>query len=103
MSVDEFRESTGGQPPRGLSGALLGLWHDSRGDWAAAHEAAQADGSADGAWVHAYLHRKEGDLPNSGYWYRRAGRSIPTCGIAAEWAQIAGELLAGGQHGEAAR
>jgi hypothetical protein len=93
MSVDEFRQSAGGRPPQGMSGALLALWHDARDDWNAAHESAQRDESAKGAWVHAYLHRKEGDPANAGYWYRRAGRHLPKCAIDAEWEQIAGELL----------
>jgi hypothetical protein len=94
MSLDEFRQSARGEPPQGLSAALLALWHDARGDWAAAHDSAQSEDDADGAWVHAYLHRKEGDIGNAGYWYRRAGRPFPNFGIAAEWDQIASELLA---------
>jgi hypothetical protein len=97
MSVDEFRQSTGGQPPPGLSGALLALWQDARGDWAAAHESAQGEETADCAWVHAYLHRREGDPGNAAYWYQRAGRPIPRCAVEAEWEQIAGELLAAGK------
>jgi hypothetical protein len=93
MAIDEFRKSTGGSQPPGLSGALLALWHDARGDWAAAHEAAKGDGTADGAWVHAYLHRKEGDLGNATYWYRRTGRPVPRSGTEVEWEQIAGKLL----------
>ncbi len=94
MSVDEFRQSASAEPPEGLSDALLALWHDARGDWTAAHESAQSGESDDGAWVHAYLHRKEGDSGNAGYWYRRAGRPVHTGGLDAEWSQIAGELLA---------
>lgn len=94
MSVDEFRKSTEGPPPPGLSGALLALWHDARGDWAAAHESAQSEATAHGAWVHAYLHRKEGDPGNAAYWYRHAGRALPKGDAEAEWRQIAGELLA---------
>jgi hypothetical protein len=93
MTVDEFRQLAKGAEPKGLSRALLALHHDRWGDWDAAHEAAQADGTRDGAWVHAYLHRKEGDEGNAGYWYRRAGRPIPACSLEAEWAQIAHELL----------
>ncbi len=96
MSIDEFRESTGAIPPPGLSGALLALWHDARGDWAAAHDSAQADETAGGSWVHAYLHRKEGDIGNAAYWYRRAARPLPKGTLDAEWRQIAGELLEGG-------
>lgn len=68
MTIAEFEESDG----RSLNGALLALWWDARGDWAKAHEVAQDVESADGAWVHAYLHRKEGDMGNAAYWYRTA-------------------------------
>jgi hypothetical protein len=93
MSIDEFRQLTGGEPPPGLSGALLALLQDARGNWSAAHESAQGEETPDSAWVHAYLHRKEGDLGNAAYWYRRAGRPLPKCGAEAEWEQIARELL----------
>jgi hypothetical protein len=62
MTVDEFRLSfTAAEPPAGLSLALAGLWWDAKGDWNRAHESAQEYAGRDGAWVHAYLHRKEGD------------------------------------------
>jgi hypothetical protein len=96
MSIEEFRRLDAGAPPPGMPGALVALLRDSRGDWAGAHEAAQGDATPAGAWVHAYLHRKEGDLGNAAYWYRRAGRRVPKCGEDAEWAQIAGELLNAG-------
>ena len=70
MTVEEF-EASGGKE---FDGVLLALWWDARGDWKRAHEIAQDVSDADGAWVHAYLHRKEGDLGNAAYWYRRAGR-----------------------------
>jgi hypothetical protein len=93
MTVDEFRLLAKGEAPKELSGALLALYHDERGDWEAAHDSSQADETREGAWVHAYLHRKEGDVGNAGYWYRRAGRPVATGSLEAEWAQIAGELL----------
>lgn len=97
MSFAEFAESVTRQshPPAETSGALAALWHDARGAWARAHELAQADRSRAGAWVHAYLHRKEGDLGNAGYWYAHAGRSRPADDVTlqAEWEQIARELL----------
>jgi hypothetical protein len=63
MNLDEFKKSlSGAAPPGGLSVALAALWWDAKGDWAQAHESAQKDAGLDGAWVHAYLHRKEGDL-----------------------------------------
>lgn len=98
MTFAEFNQSVAGEavvPPVGLSGAVVALWHDARGDWDAAHDAAQADKSKAGSWVHAYLHRKEGDSANAGYWYALAGRRLPADGVtlAAEWAQIARALL----------
>jgi len=94
MSFADFQESTAGAaPPAGLSGPLRALWLDARSEWDAAHEAAQAADDADGAWVHAYLHRKEGDEMNAGYWYARAGQPAATGELAAEWAAIVRELL----------
>lgn len=82
------------QPLDGLSPALLALWHDRRGDWEAAHRVAQDIDSPDGAWIHAYLHRKEGDAANAGYWYRRARQPVSRDSLEAEWAAIATTLLA---------
>ncbi len=69
------------------------LWHDATGDWDGAHRVAQDIETADGAWVHAYLHRKEGDIGNAGYWYRRAGRPAATGSLDDEWRAIATALL----------
>ncbi len=82
-------------PPPGLGPALQALWHDARGDWDRAHELAQAASGRDGAWVHAYLHRKEGDEGNAGYWYARAGRPAARGDLRAEWEQIVRALLPG--------
>ncbi len=102
MSFAELQASIarGAAPPAGMSGALGGLWHDARGDWSAAHTCAQDDHSRDGSWVHAYLHRKEGDPGNAGYWYAKAGRRMPaeSTTLAAEWEQIA-RALTGEQGG----
>jgi hypothetical protein len=93
-----FAEFTGStkqpRPPAGLSPALLALWHDARGDWEAAHTVAQDIQTPEGAWIHAYLHRKEGDLANAGYWYRRAGRAESRDSLDVEWASIAHAMLA---------
>ena len=98
MSLAELQKSIAhdASPPPGSSLALQALWHDARGDWGGAHHCAQDDASREGSWVHAYLHRKEGDIGNAGYWYSRAGRSIPAKGVTleAEWMEIARELLA---------
>jgi hypothetical protein len=99
MSFAEFAATVARdpQPPAAMSAALQALWQDARGDWARAHTLAQEDLTADGAWVHAYLHRKEGDLANATYWYARAGRSRPADDVTLpiEWEQIARELLRG--------
>ena len=77
-----------------LRGELVrALWHDGRGDWDKAHRIAQSVDDAEGAWVHAYLHRKEGDLSNAGYWYSRAGRPRSEVPLDEEWEEIAGTLL----------
>jgi hypothetical protein len=81
--------------PPGLPGPLQVLWLDARGDWTAAHELAQRMRDDSGARLHAYLHREEGDLPNAGYWYRRAGVDVPDCDLDAEWRQLVGVHLAG--------
>ena len=80
-------------PPAGLSTPLLALWHDGRGDWDAAHRVAQDIDDADGSWIHAYLHRKEGDAGNAAYWYRRAGQPVASGSLDAEWEQIVTALL----------
>ena len=94
MDVAEFRESLKNDaPPRGLSSALQALWWDAKGSWGRAHEAAQQDEGPDGSWVHAYLHRKEGDLSNAKYWYRRADRAAGYGDFQGEWERIVGTLL----------
>jgi len=93
MSFEDFAAAP--VPPAGLGPALRALWHDLHGDWDRAHALAQEDGGRNGAWVHAYLHRKEGDETNAGYWYARAGRPAATGGLDAEREAIARALLAG--------
>ena len=95
MTFDEFKASLGSpEPPPGLDPALQALWWDAQGNWERAHTCVQAN-EADpiSAWVHAYLHRKEGDLANAAYWYRRAGRPVAREGLEAEWLAIAAALL----------
>ena len=94
MNFEEFRDSLSRQsPPDELSLALTGLWWDAKGDWTKAHESAQQDEGPAGAWVHGYLHRKEGDLSNAGYWYGRAGKPQLRMSLDQEWAEIVSALL----------
>ena len=94
MEIAEFRESLkSAAPPEGLSPALEGLWWDAKGDWTKAHESAQRDEGPDGTWVHAYLHRKDGDLANAKYWYRRANRAAAYGDSGREWEAIVVWLL----------
>ena len=94
ITLDDFCQSlANAQPPSGLSLALAGLWWDSKGDWTRAHESAQQDEGKDGSWVHAYLHRKEGDQSNAAYWYSRAGKPVCREPLDAEWRNIVTALL----------
>ena len=77
MDLEKFRRSLNdSNPPAGLTLPLTGLWWDAKENWAKGHEAAQRDEGPQGSWVHAYLHRKEGDASNAAYWYQRAGKPI---------------------------
>jgi hypothetical protein len=80
-------------PPAGLAVALAALWWESKGDWERAHHAAQQDASAAGAAVHAYLHRKEGDLANAAHWYRCAGGAPATGPLEQERERLLALLL----------
>src|SRR5688500_2953330 len=96
MSFEELQQSIARDKttPAGASLLVQALWHDARGDGERAHNCAQDVHDPDGSWVHAYLHRKEGDAGNAGYWYARAGRKMPadSVSIETEWAEIAREL-----------
>jgi hypothetical protein len=94
MTLEEFR-STLSDPiePQGISKNLLALWLDANGKWHEAHDIVQMTGGYDGDWIHAYLHRKEGDVSNSGYWYSRIGRSRPSHSLDDEWEELVRYLL----------
>jgi hypothetical protein len=94
MNLTEFRASTtADHPPEGLSLPLQTLWWEAKGDWKRAHACAQEDRTPNGAIVHAYLHRVEGDLSNAGHWYSRAGRPAATGPLTDEWTALASEFL----------
>ena len=94
MTVDELlAAATAHEPPAELEPLLRALWVEARGEWDKAHQIAQEDDSREAAWIHAYLHRKEGDSGNAAYWYRRAGRSEEQGNFEDEWRLIASDLL----------
>ena len=93
LTLDEFRQTLSAASPPLLSPLLRALWHDANGDWDEAHRIAQDVSGADAAWVHAYLHRKEGDLSNARYWYHQAGKEPGADALESEWQRIVTELL----------
>jgi hypothetical protein len=96
MKLREFEQSLEAAAPSAkLHLALQALWWDAKGDWNKAHECAQTDeGDPSCDWVHAYLHRKEGDASNAGYWYRRAGKPVAKDTLPEEWRRIVEDLTA---------
>jgi hypothetical protein len=96
MNLTEFKNSLKEkQPPASLSPYLEALWYDAKKDWDKAHTVVQDIEDKTAAWVHAYLHRKEGDIGNADYWYSRAGRKRPAFTLEQEWDSIVSELLLG--------
>jgi len=93
MTPDEFHASLSGSAPPAGAPLLRALWHDARGEWDTAHGIAQDVETPDGAWVHAYLHRKEGDIGNARYWYRRAARPEAQDSLESEWERLVAALL----------
>ena len=94
MDLAVFKTSLGEDaPPAGLGRALQALWRQAKGDWHAAHRLAQAQDDQAGAWVHAFLHRVEGDAGNAGDWYRRAGTPHASAPLGEAWDEIASALL----------
>jgi hypothetical protein len=94
MTLKEFSSTLHQpQPPVGTDVFLQALWYEAKGDWNKAHHLVQDEEYGSGAWVHAYLHRKEGDLSNAGYWYRKANKKMPDVSLEKEWADIAEEFL----------
>lgn len=96
MTLEEFNRSVNAdaQPPAGMAPALQALWWEAKGDWQKAHKVAQDDSSPNASWVHAYLHRKEGDDTNAAYWYAKAVKPMGTGPFAPERERIVSALLA---------
>jgi len=94
MTLAEFKRATAkARPPAGLPPALAALWWAAKGDWDKAHGIVMKEEGRDAAWVHAYLHRVEGDASNAGYWYRQARHAAATGPLEAEWDAIAAALI----------
>jgi len=94
MNLRDFKSTvSSGKMPNDLSVQLQAMWHDAAGNWDSAHDIAQEMHSAEGSWIHAYLHRKEEDLGNATYWYRRANQPVCSLSLEEEWEQITMALL----------
>ena len=94
MDITAFKATlSADSPPEGLSLAVQALWQVAKGDWDQAHKLAQDQDDGAGAWVHAHLHRVEGDLRNAGHWYRKANREVSEAPLPTEWDEIAAALL----------
>lgn len=94
MDLQTFERSlTAKAPPAGVSAPLEALWHERAGDWTRAHDIVEDIETAAAAWVHAYLHRREGDQSNAAYWYRRAGKRVVRGSLDEEWRAIVIALL----------
>ena len=94
MNFASFRASLDSNaPPPGSNVYLSALWYDAKLDWDKAHELIQDVHDAKAAWVHAYLHRKEGDTSNAGYWYSKAGKIMPGYSLEKEWEEIVTALI----------
>ncbi|MCR9287565.1 MAG: hypothetical protein NXI23_09305 [Bacteroidetes bacterium] len=95
MDFQIFNSSLNQDVPHiGLPPLLKALWYDEKGDWNKAHDIADGMPGLDAAWVHAYLHRKEGVQWNANYWYRRASKASPNKSLKTEWEEIVRYLLA---------
>ena len=89
MTFEQFQKSLSlASPPSTVSDHLKALWYDAKGDWQQSHNIIQDIEDASAALIHAYLHRKEGDIGNADYWYRRAGRKRPASTLQEEWKDI---------------
>jgi hypothetical protein len=93
MTFEQFKESlkTTGEPA--VSIPLLALWYDAKGNWKKSHELVQDEETKEAAWIHAYLHRKEGDRSNASYWYQRANKEMPAYSLEREWEELVKTFL----------
>ncbi len=94
MNLPAFKESlVNNDCPSGISVYLQALWYDAKGNWNKAHELIQDIPDKNASWIHAYFHRKEGDISNADYWYYKAGRKRPTVTLYEEWEELATKFI----------
>ncbi len=94
MNLSVFKETlSGSEPPQNCSVYLKTLWYDAKGEWDKAHKLIQDFEDRNASWIHAYLHRKEGDTGNADYWYSCAGKKRPSVSLEKEWEEIVTALI----------
>ncbi|NJM25307.1 MAG: hypothetical protein HC859_07290 [Bacteroidia bacterium] len=93
MTPETFKDSLTDAEPPNLRAELTALWLAGKGNWDAAHNIAQDIHTTEGSWIHAYLHRVEGDLGNAAYWYHRASKPVCKTSLEEEWEQIVAAML----------
>ena len=94
MDMNSFKKSLSENiSPQNISVYLKALWYEGKGDWHKAHQIIQDINDSNASWIHAFLHRKEGDIGNADYWYRRAGKKRPTISLEKEWEEIVESLI----------
>lgn len=94
MKLSSFKQSLSGtETPENLSVYLKALWYDAKGEWDKSHNLIQDVNDKNASWIHAYLHRKEGDNANADYWYSRAGKTKPSISLEKEWEEIVEAFL----------
>lgn len=94
MDLDLFKNSlNSNEPPDSISVYMKALWYDGKGDWERAHQLIQDLNDKNACWIHAYLHRKEGDSWNADYWYAKANRNRPKVDLQTEWEQLCEALI----------
>jgi hypothetical protein len=94
MTLQDFKNSlTRNSPPQNIKSVLESLWYDGKNNWEKAHNIAQEIHTPSGSWVHAYLHRKEGDIANASYWYHMANKPLPSMALDKEWESLVSAFL----------
>lgn len=93
MNFSSFKKSLVNNEPQNVSVYLKALWYDAKDDWDKAHKLIQDVDDKKASWIHAYLHRKEGDTGNADYWYSRAGKKRPSVSLEEEWETIVAALI----------